>query len=323
MTYYYIAADGSTAGPETLAVLTGMVTSGAIGLGTMVVPAGGEDWTPLARVLRYFYSDEAGNTAGPVAFSELQRLNQTSVLTGASWVLEEGAEQWKTLSQVLTAGGAEVFAPVAAAAGPAPGIPRTATGAYIPPAAGRTQRVSADPYAPPRANAGHRVVVRHRVSGGMNRMQYFLYAVLLQIVVVVMLIAALGGGALLAARFAPEKLREVFEKGWIVISIVTTVMAILGIVLAVQRLKNIGWPWYYLLFSLVPVANLWLGLALLAYPPGYAHHRRFDGPAKAIFGIYGFLIAACIIAALLLSRKPPASSNLTCVPDGGPHSHTA
>src|SRR6187455_815532 len=109
MKYFYLTAEGVTAGPESLETLCAMMSSGAVSLATLVVPAGGEDWTPLARVLRYFYSDAAGATAGPVAFSELQRLNQTGVLDRAAWVMEEGAEQWKSLESVITAGGAEIY----------------------------------------------------------------------------------------------------------------------------------------------------------------------------------------------------------------------
>src|SRR6188508_422338 len=105
MKYYYQTADGATAGPETLERLTALMATGEVSMATMVVPAGGEDWTPLARVLRFYYADDSGATAGPVAFSELNRLNQIAALSGDAWVMEEGGTQWRALSAVLHAGG--------------------------------------------------------------------------------------------------------------------------------------------------------------------------------------------------------------------------
>ena len=112
MKYFYLSADGTTAGPETLETLCAMMSSGTVSLATLVVPAGGEDWTPLARVLRYFYQDAAGATAGPVAFSELDRLCQIHAIPADAWVVEESGTGWKAAAAVLGAGG--VVIPAAA-----------------------------------------------------------------------------------------------------------------------------------------------------------------------------------------------------------------
>ena len=85
--------------------------------------------------------------------------------------------------------------------------------------------------------------------------------------------------------------------------VVGIVASVASIIFAVQRLKNIGWPWFFLFLSLVPIVNLWISLALLGYPPGYAHHRRFDTAAKVIFGIAGLLIAGGITAAIIAFNR--------------------
>ena len=303
MTYYYLAADGTTAGPEPLDLLTGLAGSGAISLATLVVPAGGEDWTPLARVLRFFYPDESGATTGPVAFSELHRLNQIAALTAETWVLEEGGSEWKALVDVLAAGGVAAALPAAPVA--APPLPRTATGAYRPQAGGKTQAVhAADPYAPPHSSTGHHrtVIVKRKALGGIERMPFFLIYFLLLILDFALFFifvftkfsdqhmlflefhaALMQSAALLIGLFA-------------VTSIVTTFLTFV-------RLKNIGWTTALVLIHLAFVFSVFIpghygesdigslvkaglsgaGLLLLALmlvlPPGFARHRRLDTAA--------------------------------------------
>jgi GYF domain 2 len=111
MTYYYLPSDGVTAGPASLPALVEIIAAGTVTLATLVVPAGGEDWTPLARVLRFFYPGENGEAAGPVAFSEIHRLHHTGVLGAEEYVIEEGGAEWKTVAAVLSAAGVEVLLP--------------------------------------------------------------------------------------------------------------------------------------------------------------------------------------------------------------------
>lgn len=118
MKYYFLNSDGSAAGPETLPELVERIAAGEITLATLVVPAGGEDWTPLARVLRFFYPDATGAPAGPVAFSEIHRLHHTGVLGAEEYVIEEGGAEWKPVADLLTAAGVEVILPPPPPPGP-------------------------------------------------------------------------------------------------------------------------------------------------------------------------------------------------------------
>src|SRR5436190_6768738 len=147
MKYYYLNAGGASAGPETLEALTALIAEGVVSLATMVAPMGGDDWTPLANVLKFFYTDGAGASIGPVAFSELNRLNQIAALPGDAWVLEDKGAEWKALSAVLAAGGVTATAPAPA---PVMQLPRTAPG-------------------PATSAAARTVVVRRRPLGGLGR----------------------------------------------------------------------------------------------------------------------------------------------------------
>lgn len=295
MTYYYLTAEGITAGPEPLENLTALIESGAVSLATLVVPAGGEDWTPLARVLRFFYADETGATAGPVAFSEIHRLNQTAVLMAESWVLHEGGTQWQPLSAVLAAGGVELAAPPPPAVPvAAPAMPRLATGAYRPKAA-NTQAVSVgDAHAPTKATVAHKVVVRRRHTGGLYRTQYFLYAFGLNLLLLLLLLA-IGAKVLMHGDATPwEKMKTFWQQNPAVIIIVGSLSIVLAVLFGLQRLKNIGWPWFFILVLLVPVVDLGMIIALLGFPAGYAHHRRLDTQGKAVFAFCGLIIAGAL-----------------------------
>lgn len=330
MTYYYLAADGSTAGPETLEALTALVASGAISLATLVVPAGGEDWTPLARVLRFYYPDETGATAGPVAFSELHRLNQIAALGPEKWVMEQGGTEWKALADVLAAGGVEAVAPPIAA----PAMPRTATGAFRPQAAGHTHAVAAaDPYAAPRAQGGQRVVVRRHHNPGIGRAPYFLLhllAVFLGWLVIFLFIMtktaphARNPGAMTADFF-----RLMFEQALVLGLVVNGIVGISSVLLTWHRLRNVGWPAPLAFLNLLPVVLIFfaaradtgpavglaivgivcqaaagiLAILLLIFPPGFARHRRFDTAAKVNSVIIGLLIAGGVALAILAPAK--------------------
>ena len=297
MKYFYLTAEGITAGPESLVTLCAMMGSGTVSLATLVVPAGGEDWTPLARVLRYFYQDAAGASAGPVAFSELNRLCQIHAIPGDAWVVEESGTNWKAAADVLSAGG--VALPAAAA--PAPHVVHAA---YRPPAA-----TAAIPYAVPHAAAGHRIVVHRRALGGMARLQYFIILFLL------LTLCIMGPVAYLHYKLRTQVTNWV-ELGaavhqYNVLAVVCMVAALAAItILGVLRIQNIGWKRVLVLILLAPgVCSIFAVLlkaenggillvigiltlipllfqcALLALPPGFARHRRLDSAAWIVFAL--------------------------------------
>ncbi len=326
MTYYYLAADGTTAGPEPLDVLTALAGSGVISLATLVVPAGGEDWTPLARVLRFFHPDESGATTGPVAFSELHRLNQIAVLTAETWVLEEGGSEWKALVDVLAAGGVAAAVPAAPVA--APPLPRTATGAYRPQAGGKTQAVhAADPYAPPHSSTGHHrtVIVKRKALGGIGRLPYFLLHLLVMFLAWLSIFLFVFTKAMSRNPLGVD-MGAFIQQFFVFYAVVVLITLAATTVLTWQRLKNIGWPVGLMAVNFLPVgfslaagfttlsaglnmvgiacqiAALILGILLLIMPPGFARHGRFDTAAKVNSIIIGVLVAG-IVALMFIAPK--------------------
>ncbi len=303
MKYFYLTAEGVTAGPESLETLCTMMSSGPVSLATLVVPAGGEDWTPLARVLRYFYQDTAGATAGPVAFSELNRLCQIHAIPAGAWVVEESGTDWKTAAAVLGAGG--VALPAAA-----PAAPRVVHAASRPQIA-----TTGNPYAAPHAAAGHRVVVRRRASGGIGRPQYFVILALL------LVLSIFGPAAYLHYKLKVgvttwDELDSAILQ-YRILAVVCMLTALLAVtVLAVFRIQNIGWNRFLTLILLAPgitaitavqfrlenggviaaigiraLAALGFQCALLALPAGFARHRRLDAAAWIIFALELLVVA--------------------------------
>jgi uncharacterized membrane protein YhaH (DUF805 family) len=321
MRYYYLQADNTPGGPESLESLVAMVASGQITLATLVVPVGGEDWTPLARVLSFYYADAQGQPAGPVPFSELSRMQQVQALAADAWVLPVGATQWVALKGVLTSGGAaiaETVAPVRPVQGGAQPA-RGGTG----PVRGATGAVRAaggdNPYAAPKTQV--RKVIVHHPTGGMNRLQYFLGGI--GISVVTMGLLALVAMPLLKGLMeiqgfgaeAQEQSKAVFKSvgnnvlmaagGIYLVSIIVSIWFM------VLRNRNIGWSWPFIFFMLVPLANVWYGFALMAYPPGYARHRRFDTVTKVLLGvIVGLVVLMIGIVAFAASRASKLQSEL-------------
>jgi hypothetical protein len=312
MKYYYQTAGGATAGPETLEKLTALLAAGEISMATMVVPAGGEDWTPLARVLRFFYADDAGVTAGPVAFSELNRLNQISALTGDAWVMEEGGTQWRALSTVLQAGGVAVTAAPAAHTSPAV--------AWRPPATGKTTAVN--PYAAPRAPAGRTRVI-HRAMGGLRRMPFFGSLLLLVVFFFGAIYFSAVVGKVRWEQGGVDGLYLFFRHLFTAFMVVSGLTVLGAIILFSLRLTNIGWSHHWLWIYLVPIvlgamaawnaykpwmppvnaifvlAGMIFFIALCALPPGYSRHRRLDPAAWTVVLILVLLYAALVVVAMM------------------------
>jgi hypothetical protein len=337
MKYYYVNAAGESAGPEPLESLVALVAQGTVSLGTMVVPAGGADWVSLAKVMRFYYQDAAGSAQGAVAFSEINRLQQVGMLQAESWVLEEGGAEWKALSSVLAAAGVSVAAPA-----PATTPVRPATGAFRPPAAGKTAAVrttaaaaGSDPYAAPKSAVAGTRVVRRPALGGMGRLPFFgLY--LLTFLIIFIIIFLQFRSALLEFAFEPSRLTELIMESVIVMYVCSGIYILSTGVLTILRLKNVGWPVALVALHLIPslsiflpeklqdnagvdlalflmnIVSLFIFILLLILPPGFARHRRFDTAAKVNTGIIVLLIGGLIALAFLKKPEPPP------LPDGLP-----
>ena len=130
--------------------------------------------------------------------------------------------------------------------------------------------------------------------GGIGRLKYSLLQICL--------VFALGLGALaldamsLPINYAPTIGLIVFL-GWIICACWATV----------QRFKNMGYRWYYLFMSFVPLANLYYGVLLNIGPEGYAIHKKGDKWTKYI--LWSFVVVfilSVFVPSLItaLERRP-------------------
>ena len=72
-----------------------------------------------------------------------------------------------------------------------------------------------------------------------------------------------------------------------------------GIVLTVQRARNIGWNLRLLIGMFIPIANLVLWIALFALPPGFAQSGKLDRVAKRILYFVGGLVIVGSVTLIL------------------------
>lgn len=73
-------------------------------------------------------------------------------------------------------------------------------------------------------------------------------------------------------------------------------------VVTILRLMNLGFSLWWCLLLFVPFVNIYVGIACLAAPPGYAYAKKFDTTGKAILwslGFVFFLSVAVIVSAIL------------------------
>jgi hypothetical protein len=78
-----------------------------------------------------------------------------------------------------------------------------------------------------------------------------------------------------------------------------------------QRLLNLGMSRWWLLAACVPALNLWLGYRCFACPPGFACHKKLDGPGIAMAALYWIAMAAVI---WMLIFKPAKLADLVGSP---------
>jgi predicted ferric reductase len=174
--------------------------------------------------------------------------------------------------------------------------------------------VSADnPYAAPKTQV--RRVVVHHPTGGLNRLHYFLASLGLNVVTMGLLslfawplmkgmMELKGFGA--EANAQAEALMESTGRNVIIGAIgVYFLSFVVSIWFLVLRNRNIGWPWPYVFFTLVPLVNIWYTFALLAYPPGYARHRRFDTATKVLLGVIVAFVLLMVAIVVIAGRKAP------------------
>ena len=115
------------------------------------------------------------------------------------------------------------------------------------------------------------------VSGGFNRLQYFLYSVGIGVV-----------NVMLTMVFADSP----------AITMLALVAAIgASVYIVVMRLRNVGSSAWWTLAFIVPLLNIYAGLMCLAFPEGYQTHKQLDSAAKIIIGLFlGVFVLGIVVA---------------------------
>jgi hypothetical protein len=89
------------------------------------------------------------------------------------------------------------------------------------------------------------------------------------------------------------------EFGAVLMGKILPVAALLPLLVLVhfglQRLVNLGMSRLWLLAVFAPFLNLWLGFRCFACPPGYAYHKKLDGPGAALAILYGLIALAAVL----------------------------
>ena len=73
-----------------------------------------------------------------------------------------------------------------------------------------------------------------------------------------------------------------------------------------KRLVNLGMSRWWCLAVFAPVLNLWVGYRCFACPPGYAYHKKLDGPGIALAILYWLVMLAAFVALLCGAIRSPA-----------------
>jgi ABC-type transport system involved in cytochrome c biogenesis permease subunit len=138
-----------------------------------------------------------------------------------------------------------------------------------------------NPYAPPAANITTEELIQERTYPGIGRLAFFLlycgaYALLFF-------------GVSVTAAYTASDLSLVILAAWI--AIVITIAAL--------RYRNIGSSGWMSLLILVPIISIGVFIYLLAYPKGYADHKRLDTAGKVIIILLVALILLGVIAAIV------------------------
>ena len=106
--------------------------------------------------------------------------------------------------------------------------------------------------------------------GGIGRLPYFIFVT--SVVVCLIILVLLFG----------ESIAESPPITWVF----TGLVIVASFWVAVLRLRNIGRSGWWVLGTLVPLINLYVGLILFAYPEGHVDHGKLDTPAKIIIAVY-------------------------------------
>lgn len=221
--------------------------------------------------MEQWYIAKGGQQEGPLTSQQIGALVKSGSLdptTALVW--REGLTDWKTLGESgLLAEIGTITPPVAS---PAIGNP------YHVSERTRNSVAQSRPDAP----------LEHP---GYGRLRYFLSLFVTTIIFYAILFAVMFA---MFSNISASGARAGVAMGILVLLVIFT-----SIYFGIQRLKNLGMSGWAMLWSLVPIMNIWITWRMVACPAGYEHHRELDTAAKVITGIWLGMFALSIVGGIV------------------------
>jgi uncharacterized membrane protein YhaH (DUF805 family) len=218
---------------------------------------------------QWFFAKD-GQQEGPVSAQQIGALAKSGALDPASTLVwRDGLADWKTLAESGILAETAAMSPIAA------------------------NPVSENPYLVTertRNTLGESSYSAPVEYPGYGRLRYFLS---------IMVVTVVFYAILFAVVFA--MFRSSGSGGTVVgvVLLIALLMLVVTIYIGLQRLKNLGMSGWAILWTLVPIMNLWIGWRMVACPAGYEHHRTMDTPAKVITGLWVGMIVLSVAANIL------------------------
>lgn len=78
------------------------------------------------------------------------------------------------------------------------------------------------------------------------------------------------------------------------------VLAVIVLIVSLQRFANLGMSRWWYLGHFVPILNLWTGYRCFACPEGYASHKQMDGVGIFLAIIYWLVVVVAIAAVVFV-----------------------
>lgn len=239
----------------------------------------------MADTSQWHYTNKTGQQAGPVSTDNLLKLIDSKDVPMSAMAWKDGMPTWKPISQIPEL----LSTPVAHAASSPPPITATQSEPMASPATNPASApapsAAIDPYTTPQAGPSLSYDEIHGNTasfGGIGRLAYFLVSFAFGI------ISNIAQFAFVGEQSDPS----------ILIGI-ALLSVIISFALVFARFKNIGMSRWWTLGLFVPILNIFVSIWLISRQEGWIETRRLDTAGKIIAWIFGILISAIVVLALI------------------------
>ncbi|MFC4991221.1 DUF4339 domain-containing protein [Rubritalea tangerina] len=250
----------------------------------------------MSEAAAAWYYTQHGERKGPVTLEVLRgAIEHLKVDRERDLVWGPGLSDWVTIDKVpelqdLPAGPPPIATPVQTAE------PEKKKEAVAKSEASVSPPAAVNPYQSPTANQEEddnalseaMEARRGNQYPGMGRLVYWIVPTLITIVLVGIGVAAMG----VLAKDSPEM-------GMPVVVVMLAVIFLVFLMTTFSRLKNLGMSRWNILWSVVPIAHIWLSFRLYVCPAGYHNHRKLDTAGKVLVGLWLLSLVGPIISVAL------------------------